>query len=374
MSATVEPLHVGVTVEQCWQRVPGGSGSYIVALLEALARRADVRTTGLSARHRHGPPADVTPPGAVRASWLPRSALYESWNRLSMPRPEWTVRGLDVVHATTWALPATRRPLVVTVHDVAFLRDPGHFTPRGVAFFTRALRRTRDEAAVVVVPSRTTAEDCVAAGIESERIHVVPHGAPSWAVSPSQVAELRARLALPERFVLWAGTIEPRKNLAGLLDAFALVAQEDPGLHLVLVGPPGWGEVSTGATGPWVDRVHAVGRLGGADLPVAYAAAAAFAFPSTWEGFGLPVLEAMSLGVPVVTSRGTSMAEVVGDAGVLVDPADPSEIATGLLRALGPQGETLGRAGLLRAADFTWERSAAGHLAAYRAAAGLPES
>ncbi|NTW40235.1 MAG: glycosyltransferase family 4 protein [Cellulomonadaceae bacterium] len=357
-----------MTVEQCWQRIPGGSGSYIVALLGALAERDDVTTTGLAAAHRHSPPPDLLPPGRVRSMGLPRYPLYQAWNRVSAPRPEWLVRGLDVVHATTWAIPPTRRPLVVTVHDVAFLRDPAHFTPRGVSFFTRALERTRDEAAVVVVPSVTTADDCVAAGIDRSRLHVVPHGAPSWTVADGEVAALRTRLGLPERFVLWCGTLEPRKNLTGLLAAFALVADAEPDLHLVLVGPRGWGEAHAVPPGPWAERVHETGRLSAEDLRVAYAAATAFAFPSTWEGFGLPVLEAMSTGTPVVTSRGTSMAEVVGDAGVLVDPADPADIAAGLLRAIGPDGSAIGAAGLTRSAEFTWALAAERTVAAYRAA------
>ncbi|WP_372594624.1 glycosyltransferase family 4 protein [Actinotalea sp.] len=371
MSREDAGLRVALTVEQLWQAVPGGSGSYILELLAALAERDEVTTVGLSALHRGAPGPDLTPPGPVRAFPLPRAALYRLWNRVPGPRPEALLRGLDVVHATTWAIPPTRRPLVVTVHDLAFLRDPGHFTPGGVRFFTRALERTRDEADAVVVPSQATAEDCVAAGIEPERVHVVPHGAPAWTVSAPDVAGLRARLALPERFVLWCGTQEPRKNLDGLLRAFEVVAREDPDLDLVLVGPSGWGERHGSATGAAAGRVHELGRLPVADLRAAYAAATSFAFPSHWEGFGLPVLEAMSVGTPVVTSRASSMAEIVGSAGILVDPTDPADLAAGILRASGAEGLPLGALGRARAREFTWARSAEGHVAAYRAAAGL---
>jgi glycosyltransferase involved in cell wall biosynthesis len=359
-------LAVAMTVEQCWQRVPGGSATYIVELARALAERDDVRVHGLAAAHRGAPPPGLLPAIPVRHQPLPRYALYRSWDRLGLPRAEWS-GAADVVHATTWALPATRRPLVVTVHDVAFLREPEHFTPRGVSFFRRALDRTRDGAAAVVVPSRATALDCQAAGIDAERLHVVPHGAPSWAVTADDVAAARAALGLPARFVLWCGTLEPRKNLPGLLEAFGLVAQQDPGLHLVLVGPTGWGERVAPPAGPWRDRVHQVGRVGHDLLPAVYAAAEVFTFPSLWEGFGLPVLEAMTVGTPVVTSAGTSMAEVVGDAGLLVDPRDPTELAAGLTAAIGHRAE-LAAAGLARAAALTWEASAAGHVAAYRAA------
>ena len=126
-----------------------------------------------------------------------------------------------MVHATTWAIPPTRRPLVVTVHDLAFLREPEHFTPRGVRFFDTALARTRDEAAAVVVPSEATAADCREHGIEAGRLHVIPHGAPAWEISSGEVEAARVRLQLPDRFVLWCGTAEPRKNLGGLLAGFA---------------------------------------------------------------------------------------------------------------------------------------------------------
>jgi glycosyltransferase involved in cell wall biosynthesis len=369
-----DALHAALTVEQCWQRVPGGSATYLLALLRALGERDDVTTIGLAAAHRSQPPADLRPPGPVRAAPLPRYLLYRAWAHLGVPRAEWSVPGADVVHATTWALPATRRPLVVTVHDVAFLREPEHFTPRGVRFFTDALARTRDEAAAVVVPSEATAADCVAAGIERARVHVVPHGAPDWQVDRDAAAVSARAAGLPERYVLWCGTTEPRKNLEGLLAAFALVAHEDQDVHLVLAGPPGWGDTPRPPDGPWRDRVHQLGRLSDAELRRAYAAASAFAFPSHWEGFGLPVLEAMTAGAPVVTSAGTSMAEVVGDAGVLVDPDDPADIAAGLARALGPQGAALGAAGRSRAAGYTWAASGEAHVVAYRAAAGRTAS
>lgn len=368
MSAGQGPLHVAMTVEQCWQRVPGGSASYIVALLAALQERDDVQATGVSAAHRRSPSPDHAPPGSVRAFPLPRYALYRAWNHLAAPRAEWLVPGADVVHATTWAIPPTRRPLVVTVHDVAFLRDPTHFTPRGVRFFTRALDRTRNEAAAVIVPSQATADDCVSAGIEAGRIHVVPHGAPAWTVSEDEVVALRDRLGLPERFVLWCGTFEPRKNLDGLLAGFGLLAEQDPTLNLVLVGPTGWGSNHRAPDDAWAARVHQVGRLSTPDLRVAYAAATAFCFPSTWEGFGLPVLEAMSMGTPVVTSAATSMAEIVGGAGILVDPRNPAQIAAGMLRAVGDQHDELSEASRLRSRDFTWESAADLTVSAYRAA------
>ncbi|MCC2308734.1 glycosyltransferase family 4 protein [Cellulomonas chengniuliangii] len=366
--AAPTPLVVGVTVEQCWQRVPGGSASYIVQLSDALASRPDIQPVGLAARHGgEPPPADFTPTIPVRSLGLPRAVLYRAWNRVAAPRPEWTARDLDVVHATTWAIPPTRRPLVVTVHDVAFLRDPSHFTPRGVRYFRRSLARARDEADAIIVPSQATADDCLDVGIERDRLHVVPHGVHPPTTTSHDAEAFRRRHGLPARYVLWCGTHEPRKNLNGLLDAFERLSLTDD-IHLVLVGPSGWGDTEAGAALSHPERVHRLGHLSTLDLQAAYAGATAFCFPSIWEGFGLPVLEAMSHGVPVVTSAGTSMAEIVGDAGILVDPRDLEAIAAALQRAVGGDAAALGVAALQRSRDFTWAHAAEQTVSAYRAA------
>lgn len=361
----VTPLAVAMTVEQCWQPVPGGSGTYVVELTRALAARDDVRVRGLSARHGGPAPADWTPSCPTTASRLPRAALYESWNRLGRPRAESTLRGRpDVVHATTWAIPPTRAPLVVTVHDVAFRRSPEHFTPRGVRFFERALARTRDEADRVIVPSRVTADDCVEAGIEADRVRVVHHGVRVERPSEVAVEKFRRRHRLPARYLLWCGTLEPRKNLAGLVRGFALAAASDPRLHLVVVGPPGWGDDGVPADlGRLADRVHLLGRLPREELHAAYAGATAFCFPSLWEGFGLPVAEAMAHGLPVVTSVGTSMAELAGGAALLVDPLDDAAIAGGIERAVGDDHDRLAAASHARSLAFSWDRAAEATLA-----------
>lgn len=309
----------------------------------------------------------------VRFAHLPRPALYESWNRLGLPRAESTLPGAEVVHATTWAIPGTRLPLVVTVHDVAFLRSPEHFTRRGNAYFATALERTRREADAVVVPSTATADDCVAAGLDAGRIRVIPHGVRARAVTGAEVAALRAAHGLEREYVLWTGTREPRKNLPVLLRAFALLAKVRPDLDLVLVGPAGWGDDAEERTltAELSGRVHVLGRLPDEELAAAYAGARVFAFPSIWEGFGLPVLEAMAHGTPVVTSADTCMAEITGsDAGLLVPATDASALAEALEAAAGSEHDRLAAAGIERARDYTWEASAAAHAAIYASLAG----
>lgn len=373
MNAPDAPLDVLLTVEQLWQPVPGGSGTYVRDLLGALVARPDLRMTGLAARH-DAPPSEgwrLPPDVAVTSSRLPRRALYEAWSRVRLPRAGGPARPGALVHATTWAVPPARVPLVVTVHDLAFLRSPEHFTAHGNAFFRRGLEIVRREAAAVIAVSRATRDDCVRAGIPADRVHVVPHGVSHLPVTRDAVDAFRVRHGLDRPYVLWCGTVEPRKNVDGLLHAYRQVADRTD-LDLVLVGPSGWGDapdaVRDAASVLPPGRVHRLGHLAPPDLHAAYAGARAFCFPSWWEGFGMPVLEAMAHGVPVVTSGGTSMDEVAGDAGVLVDPADPDAIADALLRVTGDEHADRAARSRTRAADFTWERSAARTAEVYRAA------
>lgn len=348
---------MAVTVEQCWQPVPGGSGTYVVELTHALASLAPGRVVGVAARHGGPAPLDWRPGVPVRHSRLPRRVLYDAWQHLPAPRAERLVGGADVVHATTWAVPATRRPLVVTVHDLAFLHDPTHFTGRGNAWFRRALEQTRRAADVVVVPSESTAADCVAAGLPGRSVHVVPHGVHRSDVTNAQVADWRARYGVDRDYVLWCGTVEPRKDLPTLLAAFARAARELPDVDLVLVGPQGWGSLPRVPAGLPEDRLHVLGHLPRTDLEVAYAGASVFCFPSVREGFGLPVLEAMAAGVPVVTTRGTACAEVAGDAGLLADAGDVAQFAAGLVEAHRSRAD-LSRLARERAAGYSWAEAA----------------
>lgn len=364
-------MDVALTVEQLWQPVPGGSGSYIRALVAALPE-ADVRPLGIAARHRPDDDGGLGIP--VARSVLPRRALYEAWSRLRRPRTEGRSGGVDVVHATTWAVPGHRAPLVVTVHDLAFLRAPGHFTPRGNQFFRRALEITRAEAARVVVPSAATRDDCVDAGLEAARIDVIPHGVQVPEVGANEQADWRRRHAVARPYVLWCGTLEPRKNLPRLVDAYAQAAAATADFpDLVLVGPAGWGDAAD-QVARTLDAlpgtsVHLLGRLSDHDLHVAYAGAVAFAFPSLWEGFGMPVLEAMAHGVPVLSSAGTSMAEFVGDAGLLADPTDVDALAGALTALVHDDPAARSRAARRTAASMTWSAAAQAHARSYREAA-----
>ena len=191
----------------------------------------------------------------------------------------------------------------------------------------------------------------------------MPLGVRVGPASDERVREVRARLGLEGEYVLWAGTVEPRKNLRGLLEAFARVDQP---VELALVGPTGWNEdlelVLASLPRSVRDRVHRLGWVARDDLAALYAGASVFCFPSLLEGFGFPVVEAMAHGTPVVTSTGTSTEELVADgAGLAVTPTDVDAIAEAISRILsdGPLAAALAAAGARRAAEYTWERSAA---------------
>jgi glycosyltransferase involved in cell wall biosynthesis len=288
--------------------------------------------------------------------------MYDLWARLQMPRIEWMTGAVDVVHATTILVPPTRKPFVVTVHDLAFLHDPAMFTARGTGLFLRSLELIKRHADVVLCSSLATFEDCVAAGIRTDRLRHVPLGVDAVrAVAVAEVAEVRTRLGLLKPYLLFVGTKEPRKNLAGLLNAFALLDDDDH--DLVVVGPTGWGD-EMDIPSSIAPRVRALGFLPADDLSAVYAGAAAFVYPSFREGFGLPVAEAMAHGTPVVTSRGTSTEEVAGGAAVLIDPNDPADIARGITEALA-HATTLAAKGRARAAEMTWSETARLTRAAY---------
>jgi|SRR5581483_7891394 len=366
----MSPLQVAVTLEQCWHAVPGGTARSTIELVRALARRDDVALVGVAARHRHPPPAEWAPPVAVRHLPLPRNLLYETWHApwWRWPAVERATGPVDVVHATAVAYPAARAPVVVTVHDLAFLEDARLATRHGHRFFRRGTELARRHARLVMCPSQATLEDCVRAGFAPERLRVVPWGVAPSTVTDGDVARVRAAHGLDGPYVLFSGTVEPRKNLPRLLDAFARVDAD--GVRLVLTGPTGWNESITAQLAALGERARPLGFVERADLDALMSGAAVFCYPSTREGFGLPVLEAMAQGTPVVTSATTSTAEAAGDAAVLVDPSDVDDIAAALQRVLDDDelARRLATAGRERAAQFTWDRTAELVAAVYREA------
>lgn len=352
-------MRAAVHVGQLLQPVPGGIGRYVRELVAALPA-AGVEVEAFA--------AGAAPAGIAPYTDLGRptgSLRYEAWHRFR--RPAVRVPG-DVLLATSLAVPPPGdRPLVVTVHDLVFLRQPEHLTPRGVAFHRRGLAIARREAAVLVVPSTFGKSDLVDEGFDPERIHVAQHG-----VTPVGPDDAAARATLLERlgvrapFVLFVGTIEPRKGVGDAIAAHARLRGTRPDLGLALVGPRGWGDP------PDLDRpgVVVTGNVGDRELDALYRSASVFTLPSRYEGFGLPVAEAMARGCPVVTTDAASLPEVTGDGGIVVPVGDVDALTDALASILDDDTRRAALSSLAtaQAATFTWARSAEAHRRAFEAA------
>src|SRR5579883_3457353 len=196
------PLRVALTLEQCWHRVPGGTASSILALAAELSRRDDVEVRGVAARHSALPPQPWTPPVPVTGLGLPRALLYETWHYLRWPPVQAVTGPVDVVHATTLAIPPKRGPLVVTVHDLVFRENPQYVTRRGLRFFRRGLALAKSAADLVMVPSRATWAECVDAGFAEDQLRLVPHGVSVPEIPEAKVRDFLARYGLSRPYVL----------------------------------------------------------------------------------------------------------------------------------------------------------------------------
>jgi glycosyltransferase involved in cell wall biosynthesis len=252
-------------------------------------------------------------------------------------------------------------PSAITIHDLAIYRNPDWF-PGGQTLSTRwVMPRSLRRADVIIAVSANTARDIQELfGVSAERIEVVPHGvsAACRPMSSEDLVDARARLKLPERFILFVGTIEPRKNLATLLEAWAMMRDRP---DLVIVGAWGWlYEPIKERLARLGSGVHHLAGLDPAELPAVYNLARVLAHPAWYEGFGLPPLEAMACGTPVVVSDRASLPEVVDDAGMVVAADDPNAWRKALERVVSDAdlAADLRRRGILRAAEFSWARAA----------------
>lgn len=295
-------------------------------------------------------------------------AQTRAWRRLDRP--------VDLTHGLAFSLPLVSRvPGVVTMYDLSFRRLPDRFPAAQRLYLSTITRLSCRRARRVVAISEATRRDVTKLlGVPRERIDLAYPGVDARfrPLPAEEVRAFRERLGLPERFILYLGTLEPRKNLPALVQAFALLRRDQPDLHLVLAGARGWWYhsllrmISDSNLG---DRVHLPGFVPAEDLPSWYNAAAAFAYPSSFEGFGLPVAEALACGRPTVTSDVSSLPEAGGDVALRIPPGDPIALADALARALTPaEAERARIAGPAHAHTFTWEAAAASLCAAYRRA------
>jgi glycosyltransferase involved in cell wall biosynthesis len=370
-------MRIAMIAEQLLSPVPGGTGRYTQELASALAATAAPgdEVQSWTAWHRD-PAAAAVGGGAVRRLPLPRRALIAAWER-GVPRP--APRGVDVVHAPTLLAPTgSRLPLVVTVHDAVPWTHPETLTPRGVAWHRRMGERVAARADAVVVPTRAVADE-LGSHLDLRRVEVVGEGVSGDLALPADAADRALRLGLPDvPFLLSLATLEPRKGLDVLVRALADGAAPD--VPLLVVGQPGWGGVDpeslARAEGLPDGRVRALGRLSDPDLATVLSLATALVVPSRAEGFGLPVLEAMHAGTPVVCSADPALAEVGGDAVRTTPIGDSRALAVALGAVLSDPDlrARMAERGRVRAASYTWQGAATAMWELYRSLTGAASS
>lgn len=340
---------------------PTGVGRYVGELGRAL------EASGIEVIRYAAALKGADPGGSIKRLRVPARAAQASWRRFGRPVIESLVGEVDVVHATNFVLPALgRTPGIVTVHDLSFYSDDAF--PGGKRL-TTLVPWSVERAAVVITPTAMVAAEIIERfGVGQERVAVTPEGVAPYFFGAGPLSETAlGRMGIPGPFILAAGTIEPRKNLPRLLRAWDSIRAELDGWRLVIAGPQGWGDRLVPTEG-----VMLMGWVGDETLPGLLASAGIFCYPSSYEGFGLPPLEAMAAGTPAVVGSYAAAREVLGDAAVLVSPDDTEELAQSLrsLALDADQRARLARAGRARAAGFTWERTARLTVAAYEQALG----
>lgn len=357
-----------------------GVGRYVRELLAHLG--AEAGTDELSAFYfdfkRTG--LEAPPPGAeLRACrWMPGRVAQAAWKRLGFPPFDWFAGAADLYHFPNFIRPPLSRGKrsVVTIHDVSFLRMPETTEARNLAWLSAEIRQTAEKADAILTDSRFSAREiCELLEVPPEKVFpvwlgVTPFGPPA---TEESVARMRRSLGLEKPYLLMVGTIEPRKNIPFLVKVYEALKEFDG--DLVLAGGLGW------KTGPALRAISESPRRGGiqllkhlsdAQLSALYAGAAAFVFPTRYEGFGFPPLEAMGRGAPVVSARNSSLPEVLGDAAAWVEGYDAEEWARQLRAVLGDPARAarLRAAGFEQAKKFTWAETAQKTWAVYRQLGG----
>ena len=348
---------------------PTGIGNFVTGALAGLGERDDVALSAYCLSWRGWRALQGRVPAGVTAHArpLPAGALLRAWKALPFPRAEWFTGKADVVHGTNFVVPPTSRAAaVVTVHDLTAVRYPELCTPISLRY-PDLVRTAVRRGAWVHTPSQFVADEAVELlGVPADRVRAVHSGIPA-------LPEAGQHTPLDHPYLLAVGTIEPRKGFPALVAAFDAVAAAHPDLRLVIAGPAGWDKAAFDEArdrSGHADRVIWLGYVDDQRRTALLRGATAFAFPSIYEGFGFPPLEAMCAGVPVVAAAAGALPEVLGDAALLVGAHDVDGLAAALLKVVDDSAvrERLIAAGRTQIAKYSWGRCGTGLLDLYRTA------
>jgi len=368
-------MRIGIDITPV-TRERSGVGNYCVNLLAGLYEvgRENVFTGFVSGLRRVDGEA-LPPRFFYRRLPVPTRLLYQAWRHFEAPRVDRFLGEIDVYHATNYVTPPTRRaPCVVMFHDLAVLKHPEWCSPRIARTFGRGLKGYAERAQIILTPSWATKDDTVELlGVDPGKIRAVHHAADETfrrIPRPQAAMILKGQHDIEGPFFLFVGTLEPRKNLVVLLEAFAKMRGDLPH-RLVLVGGVGWNaeEILDSIDRlDLEDRVVLQGFVANRYLPLYYSSATALVFPSRYEGFGLPVLEAMRCECPVITADNSSLPEVAGDAALMVDASDVDGLAEAMRRVAHDEKlcEDLVARGCEQVKRFSWRKCAQETLAVYR--------
>ena len=365
-------MRIGIDVTASIYQGTGVSSYYweLVPELIKLGREHEFVLLGYALRRYH----ELTL--ATKKFRFPPRIMEFLWNQLHVFPVEKLVGEVDVFHAWDYLQPpAKKAKIVTTIHDLTAIKFPMYHHPLTVAAQTHRLRWVRREASLIIADSEATKQDIIELlGIEQERIRVVhlasgqifgKFKAQSSKFKVDEIDRIKKKYGIEGEYLLSVGTMEPRKNLKRVMAAFAEIRNPKSEIrNLVVVGRAGWGEQVMPAKG-----VKFLGVVPERDLPGLYGGAMALIYPSLYEGFGLPILEAMTSGCPVVTSDKGSLKEVAGNAAVLVDPENEESIAMGIEEAVEKRSVWTAK-GLAQAAKFSWEKAARETLRVYEEAVG----
>ncbi len=352
----------------------GGIGRYVRELVTALAKQDQATTYKLFVSGANLRKMPATP--GINFVWQPTRLspiwLARLWHRAQLPFPVESFTGrLNLYHATDFVLPPTlpNTQTLLTVHDLSFIRVPETASPNLRAYLDRVVPRSAQRADHILADSQTTKDDLIEIyKLPSEKITVLLSGVDDRfkPISDSDgLLTIRKKYGLGLwSYIFSVGTVQPRKNYTRLIQALAHVRAAGHDLHLVIAGGRGWLEDPIYAAihdTHMEEYVHFIGFADETDLPSLYNAAFCCAFPSLYEGFGLPILEAMACGIPVMTSNVSSLPEVAGDAAILINPYDIDEMSDSIKQLMENSilRKTLIAKGFTRAKEFSWQKSAA---------------